>query len=311
MALPIRIALVPSKVQIPPSELTDVASAISKQVDRDFQPLWNIDATVDSFTDLKNVPIDYWPVIVTNNVQGAAGYHQDKNGQPFALVEHDSQWALTASHETLEMLADPFGRRLHAGNVLDQAIKVGVKPGRVRYLVEVCDPCEAGKFAYQVNGVTVSDFYTPAYFDSTAAPGTRYSYTGAVTAPRIVLDEGYISWHDTVTDHWFQLRMFPDDISSKVPHVVDLTNNQVFSRMLAEGMPVRAAVDRVTPNPDYARSLQHSARIMSKNFDVAADAARAANAEHLTTTIREVISRAPRRPTPSGSGPSRKGRGSR
>ena len=36
---------------------------------------------------------------------------------------------------------------------------------RVHYLVEVCDPCEDGKCAYYINGVLVSDFYTPDYFD--------------------------------------------------------------------------------------------------------------------------------------------------
>jgi len=56
-------------------------------------------------------------VIIVADVKGAAGVHLDRNGQPFALVEYgQGWWSLTASHETLEMLADPWGNRLIAGN---------------------------------------------------------------------------------------------------------------------------------------------------------------------------------------------------
>ncbi len=43
----------------------------------------------------------------------------------------------------------------------------------------------------------------------------RYSFTGAIKAPRTVLKDGYISWHDTVTNHWMQLRMFADICPAK------------------------------------------------------------------------------------------------
>src|SRR5207302_11305671 len=108
MALPTHVALTMDGVPLSASALTKVAAALAKQVLRDFSPIWGVTATVDPFTQLDDVPVDYWPVIVTKNVQGAAGYHEDQNGQPFALVELDSDWSLTASHECLEMLADPF-----------------------------------------------------------------------------------------------------------------------------------------------------------------------------------------------------------
>jgi hypothetical protein len=107
-------------------------------------------------------------------------------------------WSLTASHEMLEMLADPFGKRVIPG----KSPKRG--QGRVEFLVEVCDPCEADRFAYTVNDILVSDFYTPDYFDPTHSEATRYSYTGAITRPRQVLRGGYLSWHDPVSDHWWQ-----------------------------------------------------------------------------------------------------------
>ena len=258
MALPIQLALVSEGVDVDSSALTSTAAALSKQVQRDFTPIWGVDATIDAFLKLEDVPTDYWPIIVMKDVQEAAGYHEDKDGQPFAVVQFGDQWSLTASHECLEMLADPFGRRMQGGMVLDQAIKLGQPKRRVRYLVEVCDPSESAEFAYQVNDILVSDFYTPHFFDPVKASGVRYSFTGAIDGPRKVLDGGYISWEDTVTQHWFQVRMFPDDISSAVPHLVDLSAQTAFPK-LKETQSLRAAVDRVTKAPQYLAGLSASA----------------------------------------------------
>jgi hypothetical protein len=236
---------------VPAAELTTVASALSKQVTRDFAPIWNVSATVDAFVRLEDVPVDYWPIIVQKDVQGAAGYHEDENGQPFAVVEFEPLWALTASHECLEMLADPYGRRLRSAPLADQAVAAGLKPSRVQYLIEVCDPCEDLAFAYEVNGVTVSDFYTPGFFDAKPRAGARYSFTGAIDAPRKVIDGGYVSWRDPASGHWLQLRMFPDNFSRHSPHVVDLTSEEVFGD-LGRGTNLRAAIDRVTPHPRTA-----------------------------------------------------------
>jgi hypothetical protein len=195
------VALVSQTTQVTTAQVNVVAAALLKQVTRDFGPIWNVQATVSPFDKLTQVPLGYWPIIVRDDIQqpGAAGYHTDKNGQPFALIQFDTNWALTASHECLEMLADPFGNRTVTAN----SLKAG--QGRVQYLVEVCDPCEAANLGYTVNGVLMSDFYTPHFFDPVAATGVRYSFQGSVTKPLQVLDGGYISWYDPVSQHVFQL----------------------------------------------------------------------------------------------------------
>ncbi len=197
-----QVALVSVTAQVSCRQLSLVAASLQKQAMRDFEPLWHIRATVDSFDSLDDVPLGYWPVIVVDDVPGAAGIHLDRNGQPFALVEFDQGWALTASHETLEMLADPWGNRLIAGN--------SPKPdqGRVEFLVEVADPPEDAQFGYTVNGILVSDFLTPHFWDPVAAPAVRYSFRNSIPGPREVLPGGYISWHDPVSDHWWQQTWF-------------------------------------------------------------------------------------------------------
>jgi hypothetical protein len=200
-------ALVSEINEVSASELTRISAALQKQALRDFGPIWEVQATVDPFVRLEDVPLGYWPIIVEQDIgfPGAAGIHLDKDGQPFALVQHSNSWSLTASHECLEMLADPFGDRLVAGDSIKE------DQGRVEYLVEVCDPSEAQEFAYLVNGVLVSDFYTPQFFDNAPAAGVRYSFTGAIQAPRQVLRGGYLSWHDPVSDHWWQQTWFRGD----------------------------------------------------------------------------------------------------
>lgn len=248
----VHVALVPDNVQVDPSEVTRVAAAVSRQVQTDFASVWTVSATVDPFTKLEDVPLGYWPVIIRQNVKGAEGYHQDKNGQPFALIAFHDNWSVTASHETLEMLADPFGSKLNAGVILDQAQADPNYTGSssVEYLVEICDPSEDVQFGYMIDGISVSDFYTPRFFDPVQSPGVRYSFTGAIDTPRKVLNGGYISWHDLASDHWWQLRMFPDQFSSAVPHVLDLTADTDFAKFVqAEGL--RGASDRASSSAGY------------------------------------------------------------
>ncbi len=198
-----QLALVSETKALGVSELTRVSAALQKQVLRDLAPIWGFVASVDAFADLDDVPTGYWPVIVLDNIPfPASGIHLDQDGQPFALVQLTNRWTLTASHEVLEMLVDPLGDKFTPSQ--------SIKPdqGRVNYLVEVCDPSEAFEFSYTVNGIRVSDFYTPAFFDPLSARSVRYSFTGDITEPKQVLRGGYLSWLDPVTGHWWQQRFF-------------------------------------------------------------------------------------------------------
>lgn len=241
--LPVNLALVSEVEGHDPGDVSRVAAALQRQATRDFGPLWNVQATVDAFPRLEDVPVGYWPMIVATDIQRpeASGVHEDKNGQPFALIEMSDSWSLTASHEMLEMLCDPFGKRIIPG----ESPKRG--QGRVEFLVEVCDPCEAGQFAYTVNDILVSDFYTPHYFDPIASQGTRYSFTGALTAPRQVLPGGYLSWHDPVSDHWWQQIFFDSTSKFRDLNVRD-----------SKASSLRAWIDGQTKHPGIDQGLKKS-----------------------------------------------------
>jgi hypothetical protein len=257
-----QLALVSDTQNVSFSAVSRVGAALQKQATRDLAPIWQIKATVDSFAKLEEVPVGYWPIIITEEDLGdAAGIHEDKQGQPFALVKFDKGWSLTASHECLEMLVDPFGNRLIAGQ---SPMK---NQGRVEFLVEVCDPSEDTPFAYRVNGIVLSDFYTPNYFDPTVATGVRYSFTGALQAPREVLRGGYLSWHDPVSDHWFQEIFF----SGSKPAFRDLGQLTAQSNENLRAMLYKRTPERYQPKR-FAKSDLLSARTSMKAHGEAAEA---------------------------------------
>lgn len=242
--LVVHTALVSETKTVSVKDVMIVAAALQKQAVRDLGPIWNISATVDPFERLEDVPLGYWPMIIRDDIdfQGAAGIHLDKDGQPFALITSSDSldgWSLTASHELCEMLVDPFGNRLVAGD--------SPKPdqGRVSFLVEVCDPSEAAEFAYTSNGVLVSDFYTPHYFDPAAATGVRYSFTDAIREPRDVLRGGYLSWLNPETDEWWQEQWF-SGTQSRFVNLGKLTAKEGSFRSRIDSLTFNATASAVS-----------------------------------------------------------------
>lgn len=197
-----QIALVRHTDALSADEVLAVSAAIQKQVTRDFAPIWNVDATVDPFLSLDQVPIGYCRVLVVDDTnRPEPGVHETEDNKPFALVTYREDWETLASHEILEMLADPTLDRRVAGD------SPHPEQGRVEFLVEVCDPCQAQDFGYSVNGRWMSDFYTPAYFDPIAATGVRYSFQGSLTGPRQVLRGGYLSWRVPETGEFWMKKV--------------------------------------------------------------------------------------------------------
>jgi hypothetical protein len=207
----IQVGLVDTTGKLAAELVQSVAAALNIQVTRDLPQFWNVQATVTYLPDKTKVPVGVWPVnLVASLPPGEGGFHLDKHNQPYSKViatPASDEWTIDASHETIEMLVDPFGNRLQTSN----AIGIGPgntivdEPGQFDYLVEACDPCEADTYAYPIQGVAVSDFITPHFYDPVATPGTRYSFTGAIKAPRQILPGGYISWVNQATGELQQL----------------------------------------------------------------------------------------------------------
>jgi hypothetical protein len=205
-----QVGLVDTTGRISTDLMQSVAAALNVQVTRDLPQFWPVQASVQYLADSDKVPSGVWPVkLVASLPPGEGGFHLDKNNQPYSKViasPDDDSWSIDASHETLEMLVDPAGNRMQSALAIEISggtIKNG--SGQFNYLVEACDPCEGNTYGYQIQGVLVSDFITPHFYDSLSTPGTRYSFTGAITAPRQVLPGGYISFVNEEADEWQQI----------------------------------------------------------------------------------------------------------
>jgi hypothetical protein len=198
-----------------------VAAALNIQVTQDLPQFWPVQATVRYLSNAQKIPLGVWPVqLVSHLPPHEGGFHTDKHNQPYAKVlasPNNDGWTIAASHETIEMLVDPYGNKQQTSTAIDIVNgQIQDGPGEFAYLVEGCDPCEADNYAYAIQGVAVSDFITPHFYDPVAAVGTRYSFTGALTKPRQILPGGYISWVNPVSDEWQQLQYFDK------PQIVDL-----------------------------------------------------------------------------------------
>lgn len=195
MAVPVQIALIDTTGTIRFARLQKVAAAIAHQIRNDLASCYSVDARIVPLRHGEALPNRTWPVHIVPDVHKGGGFHSDISGAPFAKVAIGPHWTMSASHEILEMVFDPTGSRLHEAQAIRlEGGEVRNAAGTFRYLMEICDPCESADCAYKIDDVVVSDFCTPNYYDATAKPGRRYSFTGRITAPRQVPKGGYLSW---------------------------------------------------------------------------------------------------------------------
>jgi hypothetical protein len=226
---PLRVALVRLEAEVKegPSadELAVVASALQTQVLRDVAPLWGVSAVVSAFPRLELVPDGYALLAVTNTLAlplHRSGFHFTAGGRPAAMIEYCGDWSNSASHELIEMLCDPTGTKTRIGPSLadwkfehaptvEPVVGEGVKDpeqGLVAYVMEVCDPCEDS--AYTINGVSVADFVTPAFYEKSPGP-LRLSFLGDVREPFHVRPGGYITWATGRPDPYVFQATMPGD----------------------------------------------------------------------------------------------------
>jgi hypothetical protein len=204
----IKVAVLNASTVLKDGEIGKAIPALQTQVHQDFAPAWGVDADLVAVPKGSKPPPGAWWLVILDNsdVAGALGYHDlTGEGLPLGKVfagtdrKNGLQWTVTASHELLEMLADPD---------INLAAYVDQPGGGIRlYAYEVCDACEADDLGYRVGGTLVSDFVYPAWFESfRKAGGTQFDQQGRIEEPFQLLPGGYISIYDCPSGHgWTQL----------------------------------------------------------------------------------------------------------
>jgi hypothetical protein len=248
-----QLALVSTIGALSAEELAHTAAALQKQILRDFSPAWEVEAVIACFPSIHAVPLGYWPIIVVDDAP-SLGVHYDHAGQPTANVAYGPTWSLAASHEALEMIADPYGDRLVTA-------EAPTGSGYVDYLIEVCDPCQDPANAYGIDGVLVSDFCTRAYYDSNGTSGGRYSFSGNIRTPREVLAGGYLTWRDSTTGHWMQARDRVDQVHDLGPIAPSMLTFRTAIDQLTGAKRARSNVPPEHPRVRTVRDdAEHHAR---------------------------------------------------
>lgn len=204
----IQIAVINASKVLMDADVQAAVPGLQTQVYRDFAPAWGVDADL-AFVPQGGTPApgSWWLVVLDSSDQaGALGYHDvTDDGSPLGKVfagsdlQYGYKWTVTASHELLEMLADP------AIN-LTVFVQSDAESGKL-YAYEVCDACEADQFGYDINGTTVSDFVFPAWFETFRSPGsTAFDYGQHIKGPLQLLTGGYIGVFDVTSGTgWHQI----------------------------------------------------------------------------------------------------------
>jgi hypothetical protein len=185
---------------VQPADLQRLAGVLQSQVDNDLAPLWGVRADISVTAAIDDIPHGTWPIKIIDFMPGAGGVHLDDQGQPYAQAVNGPQLSIATSHELLEMLVDPWGNRFTPGADLDP----NSDGHQVFYLVEVGDPCEVT--SYDIDGILVSDFVQPSFYEPDGARPVDFRNTLAGPLPIQVPEGCYISWIDPLDGNWHQQR---------------------------------------------------------------------------------------------------------
>jgi hypothetical protein len=188
------IALVSETPRVPFEALTKIASAVSSQLAFDVGPAWGrLPWCVGAAADRASAGGDIVLVLVEADpsVPNALGRHTEgPDGTVYGeivvspvldnggtLTDGPNSVSSVVSHEVIETFLDA------AVSTWDQAAD-----GKL-YAHEGCDAVEGD--AYQVQGVSVSNFVCPAFFDSSAKTGSRFDFLGKLVEPFTMTPGGY------------------------------------------------------------------------------------------------------------------------
>lgn len=183
-------------------------SAMQAYVTDHVAPVWGTSAKL---VKSKGYIKDAWAMVFLNDADepGALAYHDlTPEGLPLSKVfvkttlENKELVSVSASHELVEMLVDPAINMVTTGPDLQTTYQhENADPGDdvvlyesadeiTLYAYESADPVEA--LSFKVNGLDMSDFVYPAYFEGFHRPGSvKFDHMEKVKRPFQILAGGY------------------------------------------------------------------------------------------------------------------------
>jgi hypothetical protein len=190
----------------PDQEVRAGITALQRQLDEDFGPVWGVDGTLVPWPGRIERP-GYWGLALLDQHSPEGSHEHDalsvyghltSDGHPLARVFVDQlrpgqDWTHLASHELLEMLVDPYRNAAVYRDQDGHSLRV--------YARRVCDPCADYSDGYEVDGHIVSDFVCPAWFGGWLS-GDRKDVRGKIDYAFELLAGGSIGVVDPPTPGW-------------------------------------------------------------------------------------------------------------
>jgi len=164
--------------KIPDADVLAALRAVNRQIAEDFEPYWDLGGIL-RLADRRARLLEADAII--RLYPHGHDYHWSPSGLPeahvFTTLSELSResvpwltWTTSLSHEALELIGDPQ---------LNTLVR-GPHPAHPRRIVfhyrEVCDPIQSE--TYLIDGVTVSNFVLPHYYNSMGESGGRNDFLG-------------------------------------------------------------------------------------------------------------------------------------
>ena len=175
------------------ADVARMTAACDLQLRRDVAPAWGMLPFEVKFYVTKP-PTKALKLVLFDDADqaDALGYHSDgPDGFPYGRVftkptmdqgakvlTGPGSVATVLSHEVIELFLDPECNRWADG--IDGN----------SYAFELCDPVEAD--SYVIDGVTVSNFVLPPWFDQNPPKGSKYDFLGKLKKPFTMTAGGYV-----------------------------------------------------------------------------------------------------------------------
>jgi hypothetical protein len=189
----LQIAVINESTAISDGKVQEMLPAFDHQWNQDLDPVWGVGSAKFTFVPKGHAPAagSWWVVFLDNSDQaGALAYHDLTNeGLPISkvfvktLLADNASVSVGATHEICEMAVDPQinGAFQNAQGVF--------------WASEICDPVESDQYGYQISGILVTDFVTPAWYGFEHAHGA-VDFKNHASRPFQVLSGGYAQKFD-------------------------------------------------------------------------------------------------------------------
>src|SRR5437764_12146275 len=198
----IQIAVINESTAIGDADVQAMLPAFTQQWNSDLQPIWGVGEANFSFVPKDQTPPagTWWLVFLDDSDQaGALAYHDlTDEGLPISkvfvktLLADNAYISVGATHELCEMAVDPW---------LNSAYQ---DAHGVFWAGEICDPVESDQYGYQIKGILVTDFVTPAWYGHKHAQGPSDFKAHSHKAFE-VLTGGYAQKFDPRHPGWVQV----------------------------------------------------------------------------------------------------------